>query len=259
MKRILYFLIVVLVLIGLLIVNQKMNIVDLDSIKPHKNLQANESINKFNEDQGELIKLFKSDENPKLTDTCNGISPSSVKEYYSKWKNDFKQLNTFSDSDYDHYVRIKSVLLRQAGNRCDLVVNFVIKRDWLFVEKVSYLNLFEGSTQITPLDKPLFDNDSREKNKVSISKDDLFNKLAFSSTDSAVNFYLKKYNIENSNDFSFGIGFSTGDPLIQVNGILDNSQNSCAEGGINLITKETFFEKVSCRPDPMPPRLDLAY
>ncbi len=144
----------------------------------------------------------------------------------------------------NYYLRVESVLLRRVVNNCDLVINFTLRRDWLYTRHISYFNILRERLPFIPLVQPnlVVDSDAGEKSKIIIPADILKSKFAFRSIKEVVNTYLRKYNLKND----FKIVFLAGSGNILVNGVSHKEDNTCFTGDIDLITKETTFLKQDC-------------
>lgn len=201
-------------------------------------------------------------QNTTYVNTCNNLTNYSPKEYHEGWKKIFQTENNISNAQFDAHITVQSVSLQSLGNTCELSVKYVIKKDWLIVNRTDSMTL-GVPVSITPNNLPL-ESDTTKNGRIGVSRININNKILFSSQNQALIFYLNKYNLSNTNATIKNNGFQYfwdrenaiksgnefagkgGEAYISISGIINQSQNKCFNGELSLSTQVTTYQDSPC-------------
>ncbi|MFA7201619.1 MAG: hypothetical protein WC099_01320 [Candidatus Paceibacterota bacterium] len=205
-------------------------------------------------------------QNPSLRNNCSNLISYSAEAYLSGWKKTFQAENKLSDSQFNLYITISSLSLEPVGNTCELSVKYIIKKDWLSVQRIDAVTLGVPPT-ISPNNIPL-ENSLETIGRMGISTINLHDSFSFKSEKDALNFFIDEYNLNGtkaavtSKDFFyFWDGKYTKTPdgslrsaesgdggkaYIVVSGEINSAQNKCYNGSLFLVSKKTTYSATPC-------------
>lgn len=196
---------------------------------------------------------------------CERLTGYTVMDYQNGWKEKFKKENNLSEAEFNSYITINNTSLQQTGNTCELAVRYIIKKDWLLVDRIDNMTLGVPPT-ISPSNLPL-ERDSEKPGRSGVSTIKLHDILSFKNKAEAFAYFIKTYNLSSDNvnvdveadiDFQYfynkesaesaGMIFAGegGEPFIKISGVIDYDKNECLGGEVSLVTKETTYSKKPC-------------
>jgi hypothetical protein len=205
-----------------------------------------------------------------LSNNCQHLIDYSAREYQDGWEKLFKKENHISDSQFNSHITVNSVSLKPVGNTCQLSVRYIIKKDWLVVNREDGMTLGIPPT-ISPDNLPLESNPNKIGN-IGISTINLLDQFSFKSEAEALDYFLNAYNLKGTNvtiqrrDFQYfgnkktaeqmGLRFAGegGEAFIRVRGTIDPRQNKCYAGELSLVSKKTTYQEALCMIGEMPNR-----
>lgn len=213
----------------------------------------------------ELEKNKIESDNKVLAEECERLTGYTVLDYQNGWKEEFKKENNLSESEFNSFITISNISLRPSGNTCELSVRYIIKKDWLSVERADYMTLGVPPT-ISPSNLP-HESDPEKSGRSGVSTINLHDELSFKNKNEAYAYFIAEYNLNKNDvntdaeadvDFQFfynkesaeshGATFAGegGEPFIKVSGVIDYNKNECFGGELSLVSKETTYEKEPC-------------
>lgn len=209
-----------------------------------------------------LNEKFLLNEETLLSNGCKDLISYDAKAYQDGWEKSFKKQNNLSDSEFNNYINIQSVSLRPAGRTCELEIRYIVKKDWLLVNKADYMTLGVPPT-ISPGNLPL-ESDSTQSGRIGVSTINLNDPLVFKSEAEALDYYVDAYKLkgtdaqiqqkgfqyfwnkemsENSGAPFAGAG---GEAFILISGTINENQNKCYNGELSLVSKEMIYKETPC-------------
>lgn len=193
---------------------------------------------------------------------CGSLLKYNTKAYQDGWEKIFKKENNLSDSQFNTYIKITSTSLKPLGDTCELTVKYKVMKDWLVVDQADSMTL-GVPPNISPDNLPR-ESDPATDGRMGVSAVNLNDKLSFGSQSEALNFYVDKYNLQNTDarvqnqGYQYfynkesaeksGVPFAGegGEAVISVFGTIDRSQNKCFSGDLSLVTRETTYHDMPC-------------
>lgn len=197
---------------------------------------------------------------------CEQKTGFTVAAYQEGWKEIFKKENNLSEPEFSDYITVTEASLLPIGNTCELSVRYKIKKDWISTERQDRMVLGVPPT-ISPNNLPK-EHGTETIGRIGVSTINLHDQLSFGSNKDALNFFVKKYNLSNTNakiigeDFSyFWDGKYTTNPdgtmksqetgeggraYIIISGTINLAQNKCYRGNLFLMSKETTYDDAPC-------------
>ncbi len=204
-----------------------------------------------------------STQDPSLSNGCEKLVSYSAKAYQDGWEKVFKKENNLSDSQFNTYITVTAVSLRPVSTNCDLEIRYMLKKDWLFVDRQDNMTVAVPST-ISPNNLPL-ESDPTKPGRIGVSTINLHDPLSFKSQAEALNYFVSAYNLKGADARIQQRGFQTfwdkegaeksgypfagegGEPYITVSGTINSNQNECYSGQLSLVSKETTYHNTPCR------------
>lgn len=198
-----------------------------------------------------------------LSNDCEDLISYDAKAYQDGWEKTFKKENNLSDSEFNTYITVSSVSLRSVGFTCELEIEYVVKKDWLLVNKKDNMTL-GVPPNILPSNLPL-ESDPTQSGRIGISKVNLHDPLSFKSQTEALNYYIDAYNLndtgakiqqqgfqyfwnkEKAEESGYPFAGEAGEAFISISGIINESQNKCYDGELSLVSKQMTYQDSPCR------------
>jgi len=200
--------------------------------------------------------------NANFRNDCKELASYSPKAYQDGWVGIFKRENSLSDAEFNSFVSLTSVTLSPNGINCLLDVKYTAKKDWVVSTRVDRVNL--GSTpSLLPTELPL-EKDPATPSGNGVSTINFRNTLFFKSKAEALAYFVKAYNLQDTNARVSGEGFQYfsspegggkpgfpfagegGEAFITVSGTLNSRDNKCYHGELSLVSKKTAYHNNPC-------------
>lgn len=196
-------------------------------------------------------------------DECFKISGYDCDAYKNGWIIAFKKENNLTDSAFNNYVSIQSSFIEKEGTNYEFSVFYIVKKSWVEVARTDSMFLYNSDrSHIYIPSEWLLERSSETRGRTGLSTMHLNDTLVFSTKESALNYFVNKYNLENTNvsignqSFQYFWDGETGtsslfvgeggEPIVSIMGTININENQCFMGELGLVSKETVYKTAPC-------------